>query len=321
MENSIISGSMKKYIIDFSYYIWAGTFAFMANCNCNKDSSCIKCEGKGKFPLQSSQGAYTGGLYLVFKQIIERLKDGWDVVIAFDPPREDLLRTKMLPDYKAQRSEKPIAVSEQMSTGREILSLIKNIECYSSLDAESDDTMAALAVLYAQMGCEVIVASRDKDMFPLLDINGISIYRDGGIMTKKDFIEKYNFSPGRFNEYLALVGDTVDNFNFFKGIGDKAARDIINKTSHISDIFSDSVWNSLPKKYKKCLAFEGKNGEYSKFKKDELALSLQLATLDYDAKYFKVNNQPDEFIFKNKIERLELRSVLRNMDLLFGDNA
>jgi DNA polymerase-1 len=319
MSDSILIGNNKKYIIDFSYYIWAGTYAFTTKCSCNNEESCTRCGGKGKLPLQNSRGTHTGGLYLVFQQIIDKLKDGWDVLLAFDPPREDLARTKMLDSYKAQRGEKPEAISEQMNIGKEILSLVKNIECYSSNDAESDDTMATLAVLYAQLGCEVIVASRDKDMFPLLDIDGITIYRDGGILTKNDFIEKYGFPPSRFNEYLALCGDAVDNFNLFKGLGDKAAKELIKNTKHISEIFDKGIWENIPKKYQKILAVYDDSGNFVRQRKDDLTLSLQLATLDYNAKYFKVNNNHDESIFKNKIERLELKSVLRNMEVLFGE--
>lgn len=319
MNNDILIGNNKKYIIDFSYYIWAGTYAFTTKCDCNNEENCPKCNGKGKYPLQNSRGVYTGGLYLVFQQIIEKLKDGWDVLLAFDPPREDLARTKMLDSYKAQRGEKPEGISEQMDIGKEILSLVKNIECYSSKDAESDDTMATLAVLYAQLGCEVIVASRDKDMYPLLDVNGICIYRDGGIITRDDFITKYGFTPSRFNEYLALCGDTVDNFNLFKGLGDKAAKDLIKNTRHISEIFDKGIWEVIPKKYQKHLAIWDDDGNFVRHRKDDLTLSLQLATLDYNADYFKVNINHDESIFKNKVERLELKSVLRNMEVLFGE--
>jgi 5'-3' exonuclease len=318
-RSRIINSCNKKWIIDFSYYIWAGSFAFTVPCKCGRDNSCQLCSGKGKLPLMNSRGQMTGGLYLVFQQIIDKLKDGWDVLLAFDPPREMLDRTKMLDSYKAQRGEKPEGIEQQMILGKELLNLIPNIECYSSDNAESDDTMAALAVLYANMGNEIVVASRDKDMFPLLALDNINIYRDGGIFTIDNFKTKFNFAPERFNEYLALAGDAVDNFNFFNGIGPKAAEWLICNTNHILEIYDNDTWNKIPVKYKKFLAKWDENGILVGYRKDELKLSLQLATLNYDANYYPTNLSTCKNTFKNKVEQLELKSVLKNLDILFGE--
>lgn len=314
----LFNSNDKIWIVDFSYYIWSGSYAFTTNCSCSNDPSCEKCKGKGKYPLQNSRGVMTGGLYLVFQQIIDRLKEGWNVVLAFDPPRADLDRTKLLDTYKGQRGEKPEGILKQMELGKEILNLVPNIDCYSSLNAESDDTMAAIAVMYASMGLKVVVASRDKDMFPLLEIDGIDIYRDGGIFNRASFKQKFNFEPGRFNEYLALCGDAADNFNLLKGIGPAAADHIINNTSHILEVFDKHIWEKIPPKYQKKLVNVDDNGKTT-FKKDELNLSLQLATLNYNAEYFKTNTNPNKAVFKNKVEQLELKSVLRDLDVLFGE--
>lgn len=309
----------KYWIIDFSFYVWNGSFAFKSKCECNKEPECIKCSGSGYSMLQNSKGVVTGGLYFIFQQIIDKINDGWNVVLAFDPPREQLERTKLLDTYKGQRDEKPDYITYQMNHGQEILNLIPSIDCYSSDCDESDDVMATIAIKYAQQGADVVVASRDKDMYPLLDVKNITIYRDGGIVTKDDFVKKFGFNPGRFNEYLALAGDAADNFNVFKGIGDKAAKWLIENTKHISEIYDKGVWEKIPQKYKKFLANYDDNGNFISFKKNELNLALQLATLNYNSNYYVTNIDHDKFIFKNKVEQLELKSVLKNIDILFGD--
>jgi DNA polymerase-1 len=315
----MIDSNSKKWIVDFSYYVYSGSYAFTIDCKCNKDPECIKCNGKGKYPLQTAKGVMTGGLYLVFQQIIDKLKDGWDILIAFDPPRSQLERTKLLDTYKGQRGEKPEGITRQMELGLDMLRLVPNVECYSSDNAESDDIMAALAVMYASFGCEVVVASRDKDMFPLLDVPNISIYKDGGYFTRDMFINKFNFTPNRFNEYLALCGDAADNFNLLKGIGPKAAEYIITNTNHILEVYDKHIFDNLPAKYKKHLIVTDNNGNMIGTKRDTLALSLQLATLDYNAKYYPVSIEPNINVFKNKAEQLELKHVLRNLNILFGE--
>lgn len=318
MDERIITGE-KYWIIDYSFYIYSGSYAFAKKCDCSKDPECGSCKGRGSVMLQNSRGVVTGGLYLVFQSILEKLQDGWNIILAFDPPTEDLTRTKMLDTYKGNRGDKPEYITYQMKEGQEILNLVPSIECYSSKDAESDDIMAAVAIKYASLGCEVVVASRDKDMFPLLDINGISIYRDGGILTKKHFMEKYNFPPSRFNEYLALCGDSADNFNLFKGIGDKAAKWLIENTEHILQIYDKDVWEKIPPKYKKYLANYDEDGNFVSFRREDLTLSLQLATLDYNAPHYPTNINHNKHVFKNKVEQLELKSVLKNLNLLFGE--
>jgi 5'-3' exonuclease len=317
MEESV---SDKKYwIIDFSFYVYNGSFAFTTKCDCEKDPECGSCKGKGKTLLASSKGVVTGGLYLVFQQMMEKIQEGWTIILAFDPPTEDLARTKMLDTYKGNRGDKPEYITYQMQEGMNICNLIPNIECYSSDDAESDDIMAAIAIKYAMEGHEVVVASRDKDMFPILDIDNISIYRDGGILTKHNFKEKFGFDACRFNEYLALCGDSADNFNLFKGLGPKAATWLIENTTHILEIYDPKIWAIIPPKYKKHLAIHDEEGNFISFRRDDLVLSLQLATLDYNANYYRTNTLHNKHVFKNKVEQLELKSVLRNIHLLFKD--
>lgn len=318
MNERIVVGE-KYWIIDFSFYVWNGSYAFKSKCECEKDAGCVKCSGSGYTMLQNSKGVITGGLYFIFQQMIEKMEDGWNIILAFDPPRADLTRTKMLDSYKGNRGEKPEYITYQMNEGQEIFNLIPTIECYSSTNAESDDVMAAIAIKYASLGAEVVVASRDKDMFPLLDIDGIKIYRDGGYVTKDTFVEKYGFRPSRFNEFLALCGDAADNFNLFKGIGPAAATWLISNTSHILEIYDKHIWEKVPQKYKKNLAIHDEEGKFVSHRKEDLSLSLQLATLDYNAEYFQTNLNCNKFVFKNKIEQLELKSVLRNIDKIFGE--
>lgn len=309
----------KYFVLDFSFYIYSGTYAFVTKCMCEKLSDCTICAGKGSTMLQNSRGVITGGLYLVFQQIIDRMKDGWKIILAFDPPTADLARTKMLSTYKGNRGEKPAYITYQMTEGQALLNLIPNIECYGSDEAESDDTMAAIAIKYALEGHEVLVASRDKDMFPILSVDNISIYRDGTVITKESFIEKFGFEPDRFNEYLALCGDSADNFNLFKGIGPAACNWLIDNTKHISHIYDKGVWETIPPKYKKKLAVHDEKGNFISFRKEDLALSLQLATLDYNAEYYRTNLVHNKSVFKNKVEQLELKTVLKNIELLFGE--
>ena len=302
------------WILDISFLIWSNTHGYKNRCKC--ESKCDDCNFTGWVMLKNSRGDITGGLYGIFNQIVSRIKAGYKLIACFDPPRADLERTKMLDSYKASRVEKPDYITWQMNKIKDLLPYLPTVDCYTSDTSESDDTMATLAIKYALAGHKVIIESRDKDMFPCLEFENISIYRENNFRTYETFYNEYGFSPGRFNEYLAIAGDAADNFNIFQGLGDKAAKDLIFMTSHISEIWKK--WDKIPKKYQKKLAVHDDNGKFLYHRKDDLKLSLKLATLNYEANCIPVIKEGGKAYVKNSLEHLEFNSILPMLDLLYG---
>lgn len=306
---------MKKYwIFDVSFLIWNLTYGIKTKC-C--DDGCEACEFKTYSMLKTSTGVITGGLYGLFNKIIDKMNNGYEIILAFDPPRSNLDRTKLLDTYKAQRIEKPDFISNQMKLAKELFTSIPNISCYTSDVCESDDVMSTLAVKYATNGNEVIIESKDKDMYPLLDIPNINIFKNNELYTKESFFEEFGFNPNRFNEFLALAGDAADNFKILKGIGSKTAIWLIKHTNHIYDIYKDKYWNDIPLKYKKMLAEIDSKGNIIKNRLDDIKLAMQLSTLNYDANCIDMYYQSSKYVFKNKVESLELRNVIDHIDMLF----
>jgi 5'-3' exonuclease len=268
--------------------------------------------------LQNSRGDVTGGLYGLMDKIVNKIKEGYKLVACFDPPRADLDRTKMLDSYKASRVEKPAFITWQSDKSKEILPLIPLVDCYTSDSSESDDTMATLAIRYALAGHKVVIDSRDKDMFPCLEFEQIRIWRENNFRTRATFVDEYGFPPGRFNEYLAIAGDAADNFNLFQGLGDKAAKDLIGMTNHITEVWKK--WNTVPKKYQKKLAHHDEKGTFISHRKEDLSLSLKLATLNYEANCIPMNKDGGKAYVKNALEHLEFNSILPLLDLLYGES-
>lgn len=324
----------KYWIIDYSFYMWNGSFAYKRPCNCldsfdQPKQSCDKCEGTGKIYMHASDGTITGGLYAVFRMAIERAMQGYKVVTVFDPPKEQLKRTQLLPTYKGNRGEKPEWISKQIDLGKELLPLT-NVECYTSEEDESDDVMAALAVRLADEGHYVVVASDDKDMFPLVQHPNIDIFRMREMFTYEDFKAKFSFEPIRFNEYLAICGDAADNFNLMDGLGPKAAEWMINNTEKsVVEIFDslDDVPRKYYKKLIKCNRGDAKCknnksgcnscGNYIETKQDFLELSLKIATLELEAEYEQVKKDNDLNRVHVELNRLDMKWVAERIHLLF----
>lgn len=303
----------KLWIMDYSYLVWQGTYAIATKCACAKNINCPKCNGNGYDFLVNRNGEVVGGLYFVFKQMLSKIKDGWDIIVAIDPPKKQLTRCQLLDTYKDGRAE-PDIIKQQKIRGKELFPKIPRILCYTSDHDESDDIMAKLAIDYVNNGYEVVISSKDKDMYPLLEYDKISIYRDGMLMFKEAFIRKYGFNPCRFNEYLALAGDSADNFNLFKGIGDKAARSIIEKTSHISEVFQPRVWKTLSNKQKEVLS--DKNGNH---RINDLELSLKIASLNYNANCYLIDDIQDREYVRNSFIDLGFKEMLANMHIFFNE--
>lgn len=326
-EKTIPFKREKIWILDYSFYIWNGTHALRVACGCDgKDKNC-RCKGKQKYYLTNSRDEVISGLHFVLSQVIYRLRAGWKIYTAFDPPRDQLTRTKILDTYKGQRPSIPDYVKNQMEVGKLLLSLMANVECFYSDCDESDDVMATLAVEKALEGHEVVVASDDKDMFPLLAYSNITLYRQHTFFTSKEFVSKFGFAPERFDEYLAIAGDVADNFSGIKGLGEKAATDLILKYPYVKDLFDD--WDNIPEKYQKKLCMPACKGdehevclECERFNKivmlkDQLDLSLKLAKLETKAKYRRVNKTPNRDVVLKILQDLELKQALENIDLFF----
>jgi len=347
LERKKVEEKEKKcFIIDYSFYIYNGSFACKTPCRSSKKidgkikCDCAECEGTG-WMFMNANGVRTGGLYHVLNAIIPKLKDGYEVITVFDPPKANLLRTKLLDDYKGNRAETPEWITYQMKLGVDLFPKTKAIQCYMADDEESDDVMACIAMAKAREGYEVILASDDKDMFPCLAHKNIKLFRQKELFTRADFApymkKKYgiNFdNPDRFSEFLAIIGDSADNYNIIKGLGPKAAEFFLNKYDHINELWDD--WDEIEDKYKKklvgscpgttcnkCTHNPGKDkpcparGTDLVYLKDELDLSLQLAYLNWEAVYHVVKQPTDIEIVKSELERLRLTVALNNLELLF----
>lgn len=338
-KNKKFEKTDKFWLVDYSFFIYNYSFAKRPCPICGykkiPDPTCTTCEGVGKVFLKNNKGEVIGGLYGVFNQIIERSNQGWKVILVFDPPKYKLDRSQLIDDYKGNRAPKPQFITDQMDIGFELFPLTNNIECYTSDTDESDDVLATIALELAEMGHEVVVASDDKDMFPLLANDKITLFRQKEFMNKSGFgkymKKKYDITftdPGRFSEFLAITGDAADNYNLIKGLGPKAAEFFLTKYKNVLDLWDD--WKNIPDKYKKKLISSCEGNTCKKCTKcslnnketvkliDTLETSLKLAYLNMESKYYRLENKNDFSAFHIRLTDLGLYNALKNINNFFG---
>jgi DNA polymerase-1 len=219
-------------------------------------------------PLTNSKGEPTGAMHGVLN-MLDRLRKDYDpehMAVIFDAPGKTF-RDAMYPEYKANRPSMPDELRSQIEPLLEII----RAQGYPLLivpDVEADDVIGTLATLYDG---KVIISTGDKDMAQLVTddvhlINTMSnTYADiEGIK------EKFGVPPERIRDYLALIGDKVDNVPGVEKVGPKTAVKWLEQYDTLENIIANAD------------AFKGKIGENLRKAVAHLPLSYALVTIKCD---------------------------------------
>lgn len=179
--------------------------------------------------LRTKTGLPTGALTGMVN-MLRRVRNEWPAKYAacvFDP-KGPTFRDAIYPEYKANRSSMPEDLSAQ------IPAIFRAAEALGwpliVLDGvEADDVIGTLAVKASLQGMPTVVVTGDKDLTQLVNEQVIlvdTMSRDGGparVSDRQAVIDKFGVAPEQIVDYLALVGDTVDNVPGVEKVGPKTA--------------------------------------------------------------------------------------------------
>jgi DNA polymerase-1 len=145
-------------------------------------------------------------------------------------------RLAMLPEYKAQRPEMPADLRPQLN---EIVRYLAAVSVASVCEAgvEADDYIACLARQAAPAGWNVVIASSDKDFMQLVTPQiGLLNPNDksGAVWTRKQVLAKAGVEPEQVADWLALMGDAVDNIPGVPGVGPKTAAGLLRQFGSVT---------------------------------------------------------------------------------------
>ena len=150
------------------------------------------------------------------------------VAIIFDAGKKTF-RNDLYPEYKANRTECPPELLEQMPYFRE-LSKALGLPVLECPGYEADDIIATLTARLTTQQHPVVIVSGDKDLMQLVNKN-VQIWD-----TMKDqrygipeVTEKFGVGPDKVTEILALTGDSSDNVPGVDGVGPKTATQLVQK--------------------------------------------------------------------------------------------
>jgi DNA polymerase I len=254
------SAPKKLFLVDAMAHIYRAFFAPMPQ----------RLTGPGGVPTN---------VPFLFGNILRRLIKDYQpeyIGIVFDPPGATF-RDKLFEKYKAQRQPMPNEMRVQLPFVRRLCEAMR-LPVLELKGYEADDVIGTMAVQAGNRNLEVLIVSNDKDMMQLVG-KTVRTLRTGSGGAKGDIIvdekkveEILGVPPEKVVDYMALLGDTIDNIPGAKGIGEKGAAELIRKYGSVESALdhADEVSN---KRYREALQQQ----------REQVMMSKQLATIATDA--------------------------------------
>lgn len=136
------------------------------------------------------------------------------------------------PQYKLQRPDMPADLRPQLDGMVEYLAAA-GVASYCGDQIEADDYIGCLARQAAAAGWQVVIASSDKDFMQLVSPQ-IGLWnpndKTAGTVWARDQVRaKTGVEPEQVADWLALMGDAVDNIPGVPGVGPKTAADLLKQ--------------------------------------------------------------------------------------------
>ncbi len=163
---------------------------------------------------------------------------------AFDAAMTSF-RNALEPGYKAGRTEAPADLEPQFALCVEVAEAL-GVRALEAPDFEADDVIATITESVLAAGDRVLVVSADKDLTQLVREDGRVAFCDFArdrCFDADGVRERFGVAPAQIPDYLALVGDAVDNLPGVPGIGPKTAALLLARFGRIEDVPGDaSAW-------------------------------------------------------------------------------
>ena len=222
-------------------------------------------------PLHNSKGEPTGAMYGTIN-MLKKLKTDYDsdqIVVVFDP-KGKTFRHDLYAEYKATRPPMPPELRSQIAPLHEIIRAL-GFPLVIEEGMEADDVIGTLAIEASYKGHEVVIATGDKDMAQLVN-NKITLINTMSqqILDVAAVETKFGVPPERIIDYLALMGDKVDNIPGIEKVGPKTAVKWLQAYGDLDGVIAHAD------------EIKGKVGENLRQGLDNLALAKRLLRIKTD---------------------------------------
>jgi len=263
----------------------------------------------GAPPMRTSTGLSTEAVY-IFNSMLRKLAKQYDppYIAAVFESGEPTHRLLEFPQYKANRAETPPDLVEQIPYVRRALEAMR-IPVLEYPGFEADDVIGAIARRAEGEGFEVVVVSSDKDMLQLVNerVSMLNPAKDDEWYDPAKVKVFMGVRPDQVTDLLALKGDAIDNIPGAPGIGDKGAKDLIERFGNVEAAIAHAA-EVERKAYRESLQNHA----------EQIRMSKRLATLATDIPIeFAVESvrarPADLALVKALYKELEFHSLLKGL--------
>ncbi|GAA4759335.1 MULTISPECIES: DNA polymerase I [Flavobacterium] len=289
----------RLFLLDAYALIFRGYYAFIKN------------------PRINSKGMDTSAILGFMNSLIDVIKREKPdhLAVAFDKGGSDY-RLEMYTEYKANRDETPEAIKIAVPYIQELLQAM-HIPIIEKSGFEADDLIGTLAKQAEKEGYQVFMVTPDKDFGQLVSEN-IFMYRparlgnDIEIWGVEEVKAKFEVQdPLQVIDFLAMMGDAVDNIPGLPGVGEKTAKKFLAEYGSIENLLDNT--HQLKGAIKDKIEANKEQGLLSK----KLATILLDCPVTFDAEDYELS-KPDVEKTDALFQELEFRQLKTQFDKLFG---
>lgn len=257
--------------------------------------------------LTNSKGFPTGAIYGVINMLRRLLKEyePSQIAIVFDA-KGKTFRDDLYAPYKANRAVMPPELAQQIPPIHDIIRAL-GLPLLIEEGVEADDVIGTLAKTAEKNNLATLISTGDKDLAQLVNahITLVNTMTET-VLTPETVKEKFGIPPHAIIDYLALVGDSVDNIPGVPQVGPKTAVKWLTEYGSLDNIML------------RAQNITGKVGENLRAALTQLPLAKTLATIKLDVPLHvnladlqrtapdqeKLRNFYHEFEFKNWLNEL-----------------
>ena len=247
------------------------------------------------------KGQFTGAIFGYMNMLIKLIGEYKpEYIIATFDRHAPTFRKQMYEGYKAQRKGMPDELRQQVEPMKQVLRAM-DIPILEMDGYEADDIIGTIAKKYNK---PTYIVTGDRDSLQLVDDTTTVLLTRKGVSEVEAFTpaylkETWNLNPSQIIDLKALMGDASDNIPGVAGVGEKTAKDLLEKYSSL-----DGVYANIEE-------IKGKLKEKLELGKEMAYLSYKLATIKIDT--------PIEFDLETAKAKesydMALYDILRDLEL------
>ena len=258
-------------------------------------------------PLTNRSGEPTGALFGVFNMVRLALKGKPDyIAFVVDAPGKTF-RDDMYAQYKAHRPPMPDDLAAQSAPMLDLIAAL-GLPILRVDGVEADDVIGTLALQGQAQGMDVTVSTGDKDLAQLVTphiklINTMT----NTTLDEAGVIAKFGVRADQIVDYLALMGDSIDNVPGVEKCGPKTAAKWLAEYRTLDGVIANAnnVGGKIGENLRAALQQLPLSRELTRVKTD-VALDVRPADLKLRA--------PDADKLRGFYQRYEFKAALRELE-------